>query len=30
MRYVNTNADKIEEDVYILLKNASTKNSKGE
>ena len=30
MRYVNINADKIEEDVYISLKNASTKNSKGE
>ena len=30
MRYVNINADKIEEDVYISLKNASIKNSKGE
>ena len=30
MRYVNINTDKIEEDVYISLKNASTKNRKGE
>ena len=30
MRYVNINAYKIEEDVYVSLKNASTKNSKGE
>ena len=30
MRYVNINADKIEEEVCISLKNASTKKSKGE
>ena len=30
IRYVNINADKIEEDVYISLKNTSTRNSKGE
>ena len=30
MRYVNINVDEIEEDVYVSLKNASTKKSKGE
>ena len=27
MRYVNINADKIEEEVYISLKNSNTKNN---